>query len=92
MKAIMVVFDSLNRPYLPCRGNTWVQAPNLGRSADRCVVFDTAYVGSMPCIPARQERPLDDDRTERRITDHLVALMQASSTPPEQYSRLRLRE
>ena len=55
MKAIMVMFDSLNRHYLPCYGNTWVHAPNFQRLAERTVVFDNAYVGSMPCMPARRE-------------------------------------
>lgn len=55
MKAIMLMFDSLNRRYLPCYGNLWVQAPNFSRLAQRTVVFDNAYVGSMPCMPARRE-------------------------------------
>lgn len=55
MKAIMLMFDSLNRHYLPPYGNTWVQAPNFRRLAERTVVFDRSYVGSMPCMPARRE-------------------------------------
>ncbi len=55
MRAILLMFDSLNRRYLPCYGNTWVQAPNFQRLAERSVVFDNAYVGSMPCMPARRE-------------------------------------
>ncbi len=55
MKAIMFMFDSLNRHYLPCYGNTWVHAPNFRRLAERAVVFDNSYVGSMPCMPARRE-------------------------------------
>jgi arylsulfatase A-like enzyme len=55
MKAIMLMYDSLNRRYLPAYGNTWVQAPNFRRLAERAVVFDTSYVGSMPCMPARRE-------------------------------------
>jgi arylsulfatase A-like enzyme len=55
MKAIMVMFDSLNRAFLPCYGNDWVQAPNFQRLAERTVVFDRSYVGSMPCMPARRE-------------------------------------
>jgi len=55
MKAIMMMFDSLNRHFVPCYGNTWVQAPNFQRLAERSVVFDNAYVGSMPCMPARRE-------------------------------------
>jgi arylsulfatase A-like enzyme len=55
VKAIMLMFDSLNRRHLPCYGNTWVHAPNFERLAERSVVFDNAYVGSMPCMPARRE-------------------------------------
>ncbi len=55
MKAIMVMFDSLNRHMLPPYGCDWVVAPNFARLADRSVTFDRCYVGSMPCIPARRE-------------------------------------
>jgi arylsulfatase A-like enzyme len=55
MKAIMVMFDSLNRRYLPCYGNGWVQAPSFSELAERTVVFENSYVGSMPCMPARRE-------------------------------------
>jgi len=55
MKAIMVMFDSLNRHMLPPYGCEWVDAPNFKRLAERTVTFDCAYVGSMPCMPARRE-------------------------------------
>lgn len=55
MKAIMVMFDSLNRHMLPPYGCDWVKAPNFRRLAGKCVTFDTSYVGSMPCMPARRE-------------------------------------
>ena len=55
MRTLMLMFDSLNRHYLPCYGNPWVQAPNFSRLAERTVVFSTAYIGSMPCMPARRE-------------------------------------
>ena len=55
MKAIMVMFDSLNRHMLPPYGCDWVQAPNFQRLAKRAVTFDTSYVCSMPCMPARRE-------------------------------------
>jgi arylsulfatase A-like enzyme len=55
MKAIMVMFDSLNRRMLPPYGCDWVQAPNFERLARRAVVFDNSYVGSLPCMPARRE-------------------------------------
>lgn len=55
MKAIMVMFDSLNRHYLPTYGSDWVQAPNFARLAEKAVTFDNCYSGSMPCMPARRE-------------------------------------
>ena len=55
MKAILLMFDSLNRHMLPAYGCDWVHAPNFSRLADRSVTFDRAYVGSMPCMPARRE-------------------------------------
>ncbi|MGY8607317.1 sulfatase [Gluconobacter cerinus] len=55
MKAIMVMFDSLNRHHLPPYGCTDVHAPNFARLAERSATFDNCYVGSMPCIPARRE-------------------------------------
>ncbi|MFI9388057.1 sulfatase [Kutzneria sp. NPDC052558] len=55
MRAIMVMFDSLNRRFLPPYGNEWVHAPHFTRLARRTVTFDTCYAGSMPCMPARRE-------------------------------------
>jgi len=55
VKAVMVMFDSLNRHMLPAYGCDWVHAPNFQRLAQRCVTFDNCYVGSMPCMPARRE-------------------------------------
>lgn len=55
MKAVMVMFDTLNRHMLPPYGCDWIHAPNFARLAERSVVFDHSYVGSMPCMPARRE-------------------------------------
>ncbi|HUS58105.1 MAG TPA: sulfatase [Planctomycetota bacterium] len=55
MKAIMVMFDSLNRRMLPPYGCNWVHAPNFARLASKSVTFDSSFVGSMPCMPARRE-------------------------------------
>ena len=55
MKAIMVMYDSLRRNMLPSYGCDWVIAPNFQRLAENTVTFDNAYVGSMPCMPARRE-------------------------------------
>jgi len=55
MKAIMIMFDSLNRHMLPPYGCDWVHAPNFRRLAEKSVVFDNCYAGSLPCMPARRE-------------------------------------
>ncbi|MDG9724371.1 sulfatase [Streptomyces sp. DH41] len=55
MKAIMVMFDSLNRHMLPPYGCDWTHAPNFARLAERSATFDNCYAGSMPCMPARRE-------------------------------------
>ena len=55
MKAIMVMFDTLNRRHLPPYGCDWTHAPNFARLAERTVLFENAYVASMPCMPARRE-------------------------------------
>src|SRR5216117_1938631 len=55
MKAVMVMFDSLNRHMLPTYGCDWTHAPNFGRLAERTVCFDKSYVCSMPCMPARPD-------------------------------------
>jgi arylsulfatase A-like enzyme len=55
MKAIILMFDSLNRHFLPPYGNEWVHAPNFARLAARTVTFDSSYVCSTPCMPARRD-------------------------------------
>lgn len=55
MKAIMIMFDSLNRHMLPPYGCEWTKAPNFKRLAEKTVTFDNCYIGSMPCMPARRE-------------------------------------
>ena len=55
MKVIMVMFDTLNRRHLPPYGCDWTHAPNFARLAERTVLFENAYVSSMPCMPARRE-------------------------------------
>ena len=55
MRAIMVMYDSLNRNYLQTYGCDWTKTPNFCRLAERSVQFNNCYVGSMPCMPARRE-------------------------------------
>lgn len=55
MRAIMVMYDSLNRHYLPNYGDDITKMPNFVRLGKHTVTFDNAYAGSMPCMPARRE-------------------------------------
>ena len=55
MKAIMVMFDSLNRHMLAPYGCDWTHTPNFQRLAQQTVVFDRNYICSMPCMPARRD-------------------------------------
>lgn len=55
MKAIMVLFDSLNRRFLEPYGCDETVTPNFARLAKQTVKFDNCYAGSLPCIPARRE-------------------------------------
>jgi arylsulfatase A-like enzyme len=55
VRAIILMFDSLNRHMLAPYADTIVDAPNFARLASRAVTFDNFYAGSMPCMPARRE-------------------------------------
>ncbi len=55
MKAIMLMFDSLNKRLLSAYGSDRAITPNFQRLKERTVRFDNFYVGSMPCMPARRE-------------------------------------
>lgn len=57
-KAIILLFDSLNRHFLPSYGHpasAGIHAPNFDRLAKRTVQFSNSYVCSMPCMPARRD-------------------------------------
>jgi len=55
MRALFLLFDTLNRRSLEHHGGNTVKTPNFTRLAQRSVVFDAHYVGSLPCMPARRE-------------------------------------
>lgn len=55
MRAIMVMFDSLNRNFLEPYGCDFTRTPNFKRLAGHSVQFETCYAGSLPCMPARRE-------------------------------------
>ena len=55
MKAIMIMYDSLNRHLLENFGCDWTITPNFKHLAEKAVTFDNSYIGSFPCMPARRE-------------------------------------
>ncbi len=55
MKAIMLMFDTLNLRMLSSYGCDWTITPNFMRLAKQTVTFDNCYAGSLPCMPARRE-------------------------------------
>lgn len=55
MKAVMLMFDSLNREMLKPYGCSRIRTPNFERLARHSVRFDQCYAGSLPCMPARRE-------------------------------------
>ncbi|MFV0253935.1 MAG: sulfatase [Beutenbergiaceae bacterium] len=55
MKAIIYMFDSLNRRTLAPYADTDLPLPNFARLAAQAVTFENFYAGSMPCMPARRE-------------------------------------
>ena len=55
MRAIMVMYDSLNRHYLPNYGCDLAKMPNFKRLGEKTVTFDRSYASSLPCMPARRE-------------------------------------
>lgn len=55
MNSIVVLLDTLNRHLLPTYGGDWVKTPNIERLAEKSVVFDQHWSGSLPCMPARRD-------------------------------------
>ena len=55
MRAIMLMFDTLSRRFLPNYGCDISVMPNFKRLEEKATTFDEFYAGSMPCMPARRE-------------------------------------
>ncbi len=52
--AIVVMFDSLQRTYLGCYGNTWIKTPHFDRFAREGVTFENCYIEGVPTVPCRR--------------------------------------
>jgi arylsulfatase A-like enzyme len=56
MRTVVVLMDTLRRDFLRCYNpETSCLTPNISRFAEECCRFDSHYVGSMPCMPARRD-------------------------------------
>jgi arylsulfatase A-like enzyme len=55
MKAVFLLFDSLNRHSLSCYCADGAKTPNFDRLATHGITFDSHFVGSLPCMPARRD-------------------------------------
>jgi len=55
MKAVMIMFDSLNKKALSPYNNLITETPNFSRLTDKSVTFNSCFAGSLPCMPARRE-------------------------------------
>src|SRR5947209_19143970 len=55
MKVILVLIDTLRHDFMGFNHNAWVKTPNMDRLAGKSCVFDNAYLGSYPCMPARRD-------------------------------------
>lgn len=55
MKTVLLLMDTLIRPFLPIYGDETTIAPNFTRLAEKAMRFDRFYCCSMPCMPARRE-------------------------------------
>jgi arylsulfatase A-like enzyme len=55
LNIVVVLVDSLNRRSLSCYDPSITHTPELDRFAATGVRFDDAFVGSLPCMPARRD-------------------------------------
>ncbi len=58
MNVVFISIDSLSKHFLKTYGQPVefdVATPNIDRFAEKALVFDNHYAGSLPCMPARRE-------------------------------------
>jgi arylsulfatase A-like enzyme len=55
MNVIFVLMDTFRRDHMGCYGNEWIETPNLDEFSKNGSRFENAYIGSYPCMPARQD-------------------------------------
>lgn len=88
MNVVCILLDTLRRDHLGSYGNEWIETPNLDRLASDGAKFENCYLGSYPCMPARQDlwtgelnflrrgwSPLEHDQ------DDLITLLRQNNKP-----------
>ncbi|UOF88740.1 sulfatase [Fodinisporobacter ferrooxydans] len=55
MNVIIILMDTLRRDHLGIYGNRKIKTPSIDNFAQRSTIFDQSYLGSYPCMPARQD-------------------------------------
>jgi len=58
MNVVFISIDSLSKHFLKAYGQPIeleVHTPNIDRLAEKALIFDNHYAGSLPCMPARRE-------------------------------------
>lgn len=55
MKAVMLMFDTLRKDFLPNYNDLIKNMPNFERLEKHTVKFENFYSGSLPCMPARRD-------------------------------------
>src|SRR5215216_5104339 len=55
MKVITLLIDTLRYDFMGFNSNRWTNTPNMDQLAAKSLIFDKAYLGSYPCMPARRD-------------------------------------
>ncbi len=55
MRVIILLVDTLRYDFMGFNSNQSVNTPNIDRLAAKSLIFDKAYLGSYPCMPARRD-------------------------------------
>ncbi|UOF88757.1 sulfatase [Fodinisporobacter ferrooxydans] len=55
MNVVLLLVDTLRYDFMGFNGNKNIQTPNMDRLAKKSIVFDNAFLGSYPCMPARRD-------------------------------------
>ena len=55
MRVIILLVDTLRYDFMGFHSNQSVKTPNMDRLAAKSLIFDKAYLGSYPCMPARRD-------------------------------------